>query len=307
MKKNLNKKEGFTLLEMLIVIAVIAVLSAIVIIAINPARQLAQARNVQRASDIRTIYNAVQQYYIDNKEWPTSSLSSSLQDICLEEDTAAQNNCISLNILVPNYLSAIPRDPLSTDTTGYQIAINSNSQTPALTASLSFNDYNLEPINIGQDDLAEMIEIVSDIEDALLKYKQDNGNFPLTPIDGIRLDELVDNFLLSYMGPVYDFTGSNLSSTGISFSSAGVMYYNIENNDLTGYDGQCLPHDIVDFSYQLYFYALPETTPSYFPEWYDTNAGGCIGTCPTSFQQVRDYSASLNRGYCFPVRSYLFN
>ena len=64
--KNLNKK-GFTLLEILLVVAAIGILAGIVIVAINPGKQLADTRNAQRQVNVNTILNAVYQYSIDNK------------------------------------------------------------------------------------------------------------------------------------------------------------------------------------------------------------------------------------------------
>jgi len=107
MKQN-KKRKGFTLLEILLVIAAIGILAAIVLVAINPNRQIAQARNAQRRSDINTIYKALEQYLIDNKAYPTS-IDETKKDICISANTPA--NCITLDELVPTYLSSIPKDP----------------------------------------------------------------------------------------------------------------------------------------------------------------------------------------------------
>jgi prepilin-type N-terminal cleavage/methylation domain-containing protein len=60
MKK--NKKGGFTLLELLIVIAILAILSVALVIVLNPAETLKKARDAQRISDLSTLKTAVGLY-----------------------------------------------------------------------------------------------------------------------------------------------------------------------------------------------------------------------------------------------------
>jgi type II secretory pathway pseudopilin PulG len=65
--KSIKYAIGFTLIELLLVIGMLAILAFIVIIAINPQKQLADMRNAKREADTKTIIDAVYQYSLDNK------------------------------------------------------------------------------------------------------------------------------------------------------------------------------------------------------------------------------------------------
>ena len=62
---------GFTLLEILLVVGIIAILASIVIVALNPTKQFSQVRNTQRKANLSELNKALYQYYIDNSRYPT--------------------------------------------------------------------------------------------------------------------------------------------------------------------------------------------------------------------------------------------
>ncbi|OGI83407.1 hypothetical protein A2997_01660 [Candidatus Nomurabacteria bacterium RIFCSPLOWO2_01_FULL_36_10b] len=109
MKKQLMQK-GFTLLEVLLVVAIIAILAGIVILAINPNKQLADTRDTQRQSDVNTILSAVYQYSIDNNGIP-ASITDAATEICMTDGVCA--GLIDLSDLTTDetYLVSIPSDP----------------------------------------------------------------------------------------------------------------------------------------------------------------------------------------------------
>lgn len=109
-------KRGFTLVEVLLVIGIIAVLASVVIIAINPAKQLAQSRNTQRWSNVNTILNAIHQYAIDHNGNLPSGVTLVNQEICnngVATTTCASSVLADIRVLTDNetYFTAIPVDP----------------------------------------------------------------------------------------------------------------------------------------------------------------------------------------------------
>ncbi len=68
--KNLRSSKGFTIVELLIVIIVIAILATLVITAYNGVQ--AKARDVKRQTDAKSVQKAAEAYYADNGSYPTT-------------------------------------------------------------------------------------------------------------------------------------------------------------------------------------------------------------------------------------------
>lgn len=125
-----KSRSGFTLIEILLVVAAIAILAGIVVLAINPSKQLGDTRNAQRKADVNTILNAVYQYSIDNNGSLPASVTTATTSICKTGGTCT--GLIDLGVLTTNqkYLVSIPFDPASStvNDAGYSIVKNSNNR-----------------------------------------------------------------------------------------------------------------------------------------------------------------------------------
>lgn len=138
-QKRKTTKKGFTLIEILLVIGIIAVLATVVIVALDPAKRFADARDARRHTDVESILSAITQYVVDNKGQFPSGLSSPGKQLgtesggCIFTDvhgctTSNVDGCLDLSTDLARYLKSIPFDPQgSAARTYYMAELDSNN------------------------------------------------------------------------------------------------------------------------------------------------------------------------------------
>lgn len=129
---------GFTLLELLVVIGIIAILAGVVIVALNPGRQFAQARDAQRWSHVNTILNAIGQNMADNRgNWTCDEDGNSVNDPLPTSTTQLGADYYNISpCIMPTYVSIMPFDP-STGTassTRYSVLYDASTRRVTITA-----------------------------------------------------------------------------------------------------------------------------------------------------------------------------
>ncbi len=111
--------KGFTLVEMMVVIAIIAILTGIIITGLVGSK--AKSRDAKRASDLSQIQLAVEQFFDRCDQYPTSLIpTAGGAGIC-------PNNTSGIPITFGNFISVIPKDP--TTNSSYDYVVN-NGTTP---------------------------------------------------------------------------------------------------------------------------------------------------------------------------------
>ncbi len=113
--------QGFTLIELIIVIAIIAILAAAIFVAIDPARRLNESRNARRSSDVANILDALVTYQADNDGAHYANVAALgagnyyVIGTCGAGATctahAPQAACANISGIGTNYLGTVPQDP----------------------------------------------------------------------------------------------------------------------------------------------------------------------------------------------------
>lgn len=135
-KSYLPKRHGFTLLEILLVIGIIAVLATVVIVSLDPATRFRDARDSRRLSDIQSILSAVHQYIVDNRGALPDGIDTTEREISTEgsgcsisTDVCSASDCVDLSSPLARYLKTVPYDSEngSEAHTRYSVQVDANN------------------------------------------------------------------------------------------------------------------------------------------------------------------------------------
>ncbi|OGK29351.1 hypothetical protein A3B02_00905 [Candidatus Roizmanbacteria bacterium RIFCSPLOWO2_01_FULL_42_14] len=110
-------QKGFTLVEILIVVALIAILAVIALVTINPAEAQKRARDARRIKELGTLQGIVEQFMSDNPDYggvtATSNETAAVPNSCatgwINKGDAGATNPID----VCDYANTVPIDPLN--------------------------------------------------------------------------------------------------------------------------------------------------------------------------------------------------
>lgn len=141
------QKRGFTLIELIVVIAIIGLLSTLAVVALGSARL--KARDSKRLSDLKQLQTALELYYTDQNQYPAGNavVLGAGNFVCLNAVGWQAVGCAN------PYMGLVPADP---GTGTYTYTAGGNNATYTVDAALegTVNGLNgaikLTPAGIGK-------------------------------------------------------------------------------------------------------------------------------------------------------------
>lgn len=220
MKKN---KSGFTLLELLIVISIVAILSVALIIVLNPVEILRKARDAQRISDLSTLKTAIG-LYLTTAATPTLG-NSGANTTCKTTPATPWGSAgtfrIWYSLANTSAITDVTLDGSTVTTPAFQVA------TPSLTSGSGWIPVNFDGLTGGSPisnlpvDPVNTISNLAAVANTDLVYRYACSQTPFTFEIDAQLESIAytitDNKLISDGGnsTAYYETGTNLLMLGL--------------------------------------------------------------------------------------------
>ncbi len=111
--KNRPASQGFSLIELVVVISILAILAGVLVPRVT--NHMQSARDARRLADVKTVRNAIEQYYMDKAGYPVPNMNSSYGGW----DVSHDGNFISV-LVNTGYLEEAPVDPINDATYHYR-------------------------------------------------------------------------------------------------------------------------------------------------------------------------------------------
>ena len=111
----MQNKKGFTIIELIVVIAIITVLASIV--AVNVAGYINKAKAARIASEARNVQSAMEMYYAQNGYYPLYNNGTDTDRMSCNSGLGNTGFYTDLNpLLVPTFMGSLPTFPSSDST-----------------------------------------------------------------------------------------------------------------------------------------------------------------------------------------------
>jgi type II secretion system protein G len=110
---------GFTLIELMVVVAIIAILATIVYANVGGASP--KARDAERQADLRNLQTAIEQYKNKNGRYPSMGCAPGSDQISSESDCATYVAALS-----PEFITVLPKDTKRDTNEGYAYVTNTD-------------------------------------------------------------------------------------------------------------------------------------------------------------------------------------
>src|SRR5437868_6021872 len=117
---------GFTLIELIVVIALLGVVATLALVTLNPVAQLQKSNDAHRKADLEQLQHALELYYQDQQKYPVSSADFKIMNGA---------TTLSWGSAWAPYMSTLPKDPYLGNTYVYYSPVSSAGQTYYLYAN----------------------------------------------------------------------------------------------------------------------------------------------------------------------------